>query len=68
MLTAFDVKERHRAIANAVASQRLDGLEPDAHTIADLERVADGSLSITDVVRALHERIATGEFRSLAAR
>ena len=32
MLTSKDVIERRRAVANAVANQRLEGLEPDSRT------------------------------------
>jgi len=64
MLTSNDLKDRHRAVVNAVASQRLEGLEPDPRTIADLERAAEGTLSVLDVVNTLRARVAAGEFRS----
>lgn len=64
MPTAHDLNERRRAVVNAVASQRLEGLEPDARTVVDLERAATGELSVADVLRTLHARIAAGEFRS----
>ncbi|WP_157055469.1 antitoxin [Achromobacter spanius] len=67
MLTAHDLKDRHRAVVNAVASQRLEGLEPDARTIADLKRAADGTLSVLDVINTLRARVASGEFRSPTA-
>ncbi|MCD0501177.1 antitoxin VbhA family protein [Achromobacter sp. MY14] len=68
MLTSKDVIERRRAVANAVANQRLEGLEPDSRTVADLERAAAGELSVSDVLRTLHARVAAGEFRSSSAR
>jgi hypothetical protein len=64
MLTSIDLKDRHRAVVNAVASQRLEGLEPDARTIADLQRAADGTLSVLDVINSLRARVAAGDFRS----
>ncbi|WP_167385868.1 antitoxin VbhA family protein [Achromobacter ruhlandii] len=67
MLTAYDLKERRRAVVNAVASQRLEGLEPDARTVADLQRAADGTLSVLNVINALRARVAAGEFRSPSA-
>lgn len=68
MLTSNDVIERRRVVAKAVANQRLEGLEPDSRTVADLERAADGELIVSDVLRTLHARIAAGEFRSSPAR
>ncbi|CAO3959127.1 hypothetical protein A7J71_10070 [Achromobacter insolitus] len=67
MPTAFDLNERRRAVLNAVASQRLEGLEPDPKTIAELERVAEGTLSISDVIKTLRSRIAAGDFRAPAS-
>lgn len=64
MPTAFDLNERRRAVLNAVASQRLEGLEPDPKTIAELVRVAEGTLSISDVIKTLRSRIAAGDFRT----
>lgn len=66
MPTSFELKERHRAVDNAVASQRLEGLEPDSKTIAELQRVADGTLSISDLLNTLRSRISAGDFRSPA--
>lgn len=64
MQTSSDLKDRHRAVVNAVASQRLEGLEPDTRTIADLERAAEGTLSVLEVINTLRARVAAGEFRS----
>ncbi|WP_313620718.1 antitoxin VbhA family protein [Achromobacter sp.] len=64
MSTAFDLNERRRVVLNAVASQRLEGLEPDPKTIAELERVAEGTLTISDVIKTLRSRIAAGDFRT----
>lgn len=67
MLSAHDLKERRHVVANAVASQRLEGLEPDARTVADLIRASAGELSVADALRTLKDRIAAGEFRSPSA-
>ncbi|MNK88465.1 Antitoxin VbhA [compost metagenome] len=67
MSTAYDLKERRRAVVNAVASQRLEGLEPDSRTIAELERVAEGTSSVSDVIDTLRSRVAAGEFRKPAS-
>ncbi|MNV98424.1 Antitoxin VbhA [compost metagenome] len=67
MLTSKDLKDRHRAVVNAVETQRLEGLEPDARTVADLQRAADGTLSVLDVINTLRARVAAGDFRSPSA-
>ncbi|MFY3552490.1 antitoxin [Achromobacter sp. LC458] len=67
MLSAHDLKKRRHAVVNVVASQRLEGLEPDARTVADLIRASAGELIVADVLRTLKDRIAAGEFRSPSA-
>lgn len=62
MSTLLDRSARERAVANAVANQRLEGLEPDPQTIAELMQVAAGELEVSDVLRRLNARIAAGEF------
>lgn len=61
------LQELQRALDNAVANQRLEGLEPDATTIAELERVVTGELTIADVIEGALARIAAGEFRQNSA-
>jgi hypothetical protein len=68
MFTDCELRERQHAVVNAVASQRLEGLEPDPRTVADLERAAAGELDISDVLRILKERIASGEFHVTPAK
>lgn len=41
---------RHRAMTQALASVRAEGLEPDADGLARLQAVADGHLSIDDAL------------------
>jgi hypothetical protein len=64
MVSDREFAERREAIENAVATQRLEGLEPDARTIAELEQVAAGTLDLAEVMRRVHARIAAGEFKS----
>lgn len=54
--------DSERAIRNAVAHQRLEGLEPDPYTVCELYRVARGELELKDVIIDLHKRIASGVF------
>ncbi|ANN65960.1 antitoxin VbhA family protein [Bordetella bronchialis] len=54
--------QRHRAVENAVASQRLEGLEVDAETIADMHRIADGEVTTEEIVEKVKRRILAGEF------
>lgn len=58
---AAELLERLAAVANAIATQRLEGLEVDLDTIADLNRVAYGELTLDDARVRLHERIAAGK-------
>lgn len=55
------VADRMAALRDAVASQRLEGLEPSPTVIAALQRVAHGELTVDDVVAEIHARIARGE-------
>jgi hypothetical protein len=61
MPTNIDLKAREAAVANALANQRLAGLEPDAQVILDLQRFARGECEINDVLKNLKARIASGE-------
>jgi hypothetical protein len=58
---ARTVAERLAAVRDAVASQRLEGLEVDAETVADLERAARGELDVEAVLAGIQARIARGE-------
>ena len=55
---AETVALRLAAVRNAVGSVRLEGLEPDAATVADMERVARGELTFEAARAALFARIA----------
>ncbi|MDQ1758212.1 antitoxin VbhA family protein [Achromobacter pestifer] len=68
MIDCKEQRERERAIHIAVANQRLEGLEPDAITIAELGRVAKGELTVEEVLRNLRRRIDAGEFQQVPAK
>lgn len=61
MPTNIDLKAREAAVANALANQRLAGLEPDAQVVLDLQRFARGECEINEVLNNLKARIASGE-------
>lgn len=63
MLSDRESTENLEGLANAVAQQRLEGLEPDARTVAELERVARGELDLSEVLAQIHERVRRGEIR-----
>lgn len=52
---------RQAAVANALANQRLEGLEPDANVVLDLQRFARGECDINEVLNKFKTRIASGE-------
>jgi len=62
-LTERELAKRNMAVENAIASHRVEGLEPDAQTIKDLESVARGEFGIEESLRRVKERIALGHFR-----
>lgn len=61
MLTEREQIERREAVENAIATQRLEGLEADPQTIADLKRVARGELNLVDARARTLARITTGK-------
>ncbi|BCR24366.1 antitoxin VbhA family protein [Aquipseudomonas alcaligenes] len=52
--------ERRQAVANAIASQRLEGLEPDAEVIDQLRDYAEGRREIGEIVAEFRGRIVDG--------
>lgn len=58
--TTPSAAERLAAVRDAIASQRLEGLDVDAATAADLERAARGELSVEEVLAGIRARIARG--------
>ena len=62
-VTEQELAKRNMALENAIASHRLEGLEPDAQTIEDLNCVVRGEFGIEESLRRVKERIAFGQFR-----
>jgi len=56
-VTGQEIAERRRAAENALASQRLEGLEPDPWVVARMERVIVGEIEISDLIEAYKERV-----------
>jgi Antitoxin VbhA len=52
-------RKRQVAIASALASQRMEGLEPDAATLSDALRWANGEISIAEAIAKLRSRALT---------
>lgn len=52
--------ERLTAVRDAVASQRMEGLEPDPQVVAELERAAHDGTSFDAVVDAYLARVRAG--------
>ncbi|QSQ54791.1 antitoxin VbhA family protein (plasmid) [Xanthomonas translucens pv. undulosa] len=61
MLDAHEIEDRRRAVANAIASQRLEGLKVDAQTQAELERVALGEMEPADVIASIRRRLVVSD-------
>ncbi|MGA7776975.1 MAG: antitoxin Xre/MbcA/ParS toxin-binding domain-containing protein [Paraburkholderia sp.] len=66
MLTERELAERRLTVSNAIATQRLEGLEVDPATIADLERWARGELELTTAREQALARIEATRLRDLA--
>ena len=62
-ITEHELAKRNLALENAIASHRLEGLEPDPQTIEDLQCVVRGEFGIEESLRRVKERIALGQFR-----
>ncbi|WP_273760285.1 antitoxin VbhA family protein [Bartonella sp. ML70XJBT.G] len=61
MLSEDEIKRRRFDAENALASQRLEGLEPDPQVVAQMERVIIGELEISDIIKAYIEQVKRGE-------
>jgi hypothetical protein len=62
-LTEQELAKRNIALENSIASQRIEGLEPDPKTIEDMQCVVRGEFGIEESLRRVKERVALGEFR-----
>jgi cytochrome P450 len=63
MITKREQEERREIMQNALASQRLEGLEPDAKAIADSEKWVRGEVEIRDLIEDFTARVKRGEVR-----
>ncbi|WP_208436157.1 antitoxin VbhA family protein [Bartonella phoceensis] len=61
MLSEDEIKLRRLYAENALASQRLEGLEPDPKVVEQMERVIIGELEISEVIEEYIERVKRGE-------
>lgn len=66
-LSETERAERRQAVANAIASQRLEGLEPNAEVIRQLEAFAEGTLGIGGILEGFRGRIVEGRLLPPAA-
>ena len=56
-LSEQEIQRNMRAVAHAIAQQRLEGLTVSDATIADLHRAARGEIGTEQVIRNIHIRI-----------
>lgn len=61
MLTPQQIEQRRRDVQDALASQRLEGLEPDAQTLRQMQQYVEGQIELADIVAAFARRVANGE-------
>ena len=61
MVTSHEIEARRTAVANAIATQRLAGLEIDAQTLADMDRYAQGEINLPEALAQLRQRVAASE-------
>ena len=54
-LSEQESAKRNLALENAIASHRLEGLEPDAQTLKDLQCVARGEFDTDEALRRVKE-------------
>ena len=61
--TDQELAKRNMALENAIASQWIEGLEPDSKTIEDMQCVVRGEFDVEEALRRLKERLSIGQFR-----
>lgn len=62
------LRDRQRALDIAIGNQRLEGLEPDPRTLAELGQVVRGEMTIEEVLESTRRRIAAGDLREMPAK
>ena len=63
MLNEHDIQRNLKAVDNAIAQQRLEGLDVPLDVIADLKRAARGEIHIADGIQTTYQKFAHGEVR-----
>jgi hypothetical protein len=63
---AIETSDRRTAVSSALASFRMEGLEPDADTAAILAQYAAGSVSLEQFGSAVEDYVARLETRAAA--
>jgi hypothetical protein len=63
---ALGTSDRRTEVSSALASFRMEGLEPDAATAAILEQYAAGSISLEQFGSAIEDHVAQLETREAA--
>ena len=58
-----EIRFKLKAVENAVAQQRLEGLEVPSEVIEDMKRAARGEIDIADGIRNTYKKFAHGEIR-----
>ena len=57
------IKQNLRAVENAIAQQRLEGLEVPRDIIAEMQRAARGKIEIEEGIRDTIRKFAHGKIR-----
>ncbi len=63
MLNEHDIQRNLKAVDNAIAQQRLEGLDVPMDVIADLKRAARGEIHIADGIQTTYQKFVHGEVR-----
>ncbi|MEO5348489.1 MAG: antitoxin VbhA family protein [Magnetococcus sp. YQC-3] len=63
MLTDDEIRKNLFYAKNAIAQQRLEGLEPSREVVRDLERAAHGEITVRDVIANIGKRHMDAEIR-----
>jgi len=66
MLPEDELAKRHATVANAIATQRLEGVALDPETIADLQSWARGEIELATARERALSRIEATRLRRLA--
>ena len=56
-----EIRRNLKAVENAVAQQRLEGLEVPSDVVADMERAARGEIGIEEGIQNTREKLTQGQ-------